>query len=97
MDAVALDAIFDGSSPLRRSELRDGLRTLVGLGEQKKPFECVGDPDECAVALRAVVARPDYADIDHLHAIAAELSLDVTLDDLLAPQGDSRVPASWMS
>lgn len=97
MDAVALDAIFDGSSPLRRSELRDGLRTLVGLGEQKKPFECVGDPDECAVALRAVVARPDYADIDHLHAIAAELSLDVTLDDLLAPQGDSRVPASWIS
>lgn len=57
----------------------------------------MGDPDECAVALKEIVARPDYANDNHLHAIAAEISLDITLADLLAPQGVSRVPASWIS
>ena len=33
------------------------LRTLVGLGAEHKPFECVGDPDESAVALTEV-SRP---------------------------------------
>ena len=97
MDSSQLDALFEGASPLRRVDRRDALRTLVGLGTEKKPFECVGDPDECAVALKEIVARPDYANDNHLHAIAAEISLDITLADLLAPQGVSRVPASWIS
>ena len=97
IDASQLDLIFSGTSPLRRSELDGALRTLVGLGAQKKPFECVGDPDECAVALRAVVSHPDYSDIPHLHAISREIATELTLDDLLQPQGASRVPASWIS
>lgn len=93
----ALDTIFQGDAPLRRTEMAAAIRTLVGLGTQKKPFECVGDPDECAVALHVVSEMAEYADCEHLRAIDAELSHDRTLDELLASQGGSRVPAAWLS
>lgn len=88
--------IFGGTHPLTREDYAEEIRTLVGLGVNKKPFECVGDPDECAVALHSVVSLEAYKNCDHLHAIAREASDDQTLDDLLEPQGGSRVPASWL-
>jgi len=49
--------------PLSDPARAEQLRTLVGLGAEHKPFECVGDPDESAVALTEVshtrVARGD--------------------------------------
>jgi hypothetical protein len=77
--------------------MEGAIRTLVGLGVEKKPFECVGDPDECAVALRVVAGMPDYADCEHLRVIDREVSHDRSLDELLVNQGGSRVPASWLS
>ena len=95
--ASTLDHIFSGNAPLRRTDMDVALRTLVGLGTEKKPFECVGDPDECAVALHAVAAMPEYGNCEHLRIIDRELSHDRTLDELLANQGVSRVPAAWLS
>jgi hypothetical protein len=92
-----LDDIFRATAPIRRPAMAPALRTLVGLGAEKKPFECVGDPDECAVALHGVVQHPEYVDCDHLRAIDAELSHDRSLKELLQRQGVSRVPASWLS
>ena len=38
---------------------------------EPRPFECVGDADECATALVATAAREDRADQRHLAALAA--------------------------
>ncbi len=91
-----LSAIFGPTPPLTNPALEEQLRVLVGLGSDKKPFECVGDPDECAVALETVAAMPAYADCDHLHHLARATANERTLAELLEPQGASRVPASWL-
>jgi hypothetical protein len=96
LSRAALDAVFGGTSPLTNPTLNNQLLSLVGLGEEKKPFECVGDPDECAVALNAVVAIDEYASFEHLHSIARACGADQSMEELLQPLGASRVPASWL-
>ncbi|HUX05350.1 MAG TPA: hypothetical protein VMV53_10660 [Acidimicrobiales bacterium] len=85
-----------GGEPLAERAREAQLRTLVGLGEQHKPFECVGDPDESAVALRAVSALAEWRDAPQLAEIAARTSPERTFDELLRPQGPRRVPAHWL-
>ncbi len=72
------------------------LRTLVGLGDERKPFECVGDPGECSVALRALADDPAWRDVDNVRQLASLVSTDVSLPELLQPLGESRVPAAWL-
>jgi hypothetical protein len=85
-----------GVEPLADPKRHDQLRTLIGLGEQRKPFECVGDPTECAVALSAVAADAAWRDEQNVAELASLVSVDVTLDDLMEPQGVNRVPAEWI-
>lgn len=92
-----LDAIFDGTSPLARPDLLAQLTVLVGLGKDRKPFECVGDPVECAVALRAVAASREWSDCPWLATLAQQTSVDASMDELLLPMGKNRVPAEWLS
>jgi hypothetical protein len=82
--------------PLSDPTRDEQLRVLVGAGIGPKPFECVGDPDESAVALTAVVALDTWHDVATLAALADEVNPDRTLDELLQPQGPSRVPAHWL-
>jgi UDP-N-acetyl-alpha-D-muramoyl-L-alanyl-L-glutamate epimerase len=91
----ALVEIFS-SEPLARIEHLAQLESLVGLGETPKPFECVGDPDESGVALVNVARSPAWADVAHLRDVAARVPTDASLDELLAPQGPTRVPAHWL-
>ena len=95
MDRSALAAVL-GVEPLADPARLEQLRTLVGLSAQRKPFECVGDPTECAVALRTLATRPEWRDVSNVSALAALLERDETLDELLEPQGASRVPAAWL-
>lgn len=88
-------AIFS-SEPLSDSRREQQLRTLVGLGEEHKPFECVGDPDESAVALTAVSRLDEWRDVTILGELAHELRTEREVADLLEPQGPSRVPAHWL-
>jgi hypothetical protein len=60
-----------------------------------KAFECVGDPDESAVALVKVAALEEWADVAFLGATALLASPDRTIEELLERQGPSRVPAHW--
>jgi len=80
------------SDPARAAQLR----TLVGVGYEFKPFECVGDPGESAVALAKVSQLDEWADVEWLTALAVEASPDRTFDELFEPQGPSRVPAHWL-
>ncbi len=61
-----------------------------------KPFECVGDPDESAVALTEVSHREEWRDVTELDVLAKELRTERELSDLLEPQGPSRVPTNWL-
>ena len=47
-----LSAIFDGAEPLADPRLADRFAALLGTAGDK-PFECVGDVEECRVALHA--------------------------------------------
>ncbi|HEY7931184.1 MAG TPA: hypothetical protein VIC81_02865 [Acidimicrobiales bacterium] len=91
----ALRDIFH-SEPLADLALAPVLETLVGLGFDHKPFECVGDPGECASALSLVAARDEWRDVAHLSEIASRLAPSPALSVLLAPHGESRVPAHWL-
>ncbi|MGC1419998.1 MAG: hypothetical protein WA786_07765 [Acidimicrobiales bacterium] len=92
---ATLREIFAGE-PLSDPARAEQLRTLVGLGAQHKPFECVGDPDESAVALAQVSALGEWADVTRLDELAQLISPDRDFADLLTPQGPSRVPAHWL-
>jgi len=90
-----LASIF-GSEPLISPELLPALESLVGIGLEHKPFECVGDPDESAAALVEIAHRPQWADSPALAALAARVQPTRSFAQLLEPQGVSRVPASWL-
>jgi len=74
MSRQALGGIFDGSEPLDDPTLLQSFRTLLALGEAAKPFECVGDPDECRSAAALAAARPDRAGSPVLQALVSELA-----------------------
>jgi hypothetical protein len=80
------------SDPLRSEQLR----VLVGEGVTFKPFECVGDPGESAVALVKVSQMSEWADVEGLSALAHEAGPDQSFEELLESQGPSRVPAHWI-
>ncbi len=95
MSRVALRTAL-GVEPLSDPARIEQLRTLVGVGWDAKPFECVGDPDECGVALLAVVDTPEWSHEDALKELARLVPTSMTMDEMLEPQGESRVPASWL-
>ena len=95
MDRAELSRVL-GVEPLADAARHQQLRTLVGLGVHRKPFECVGDPSECGVALTALRENPAWRDEPNVADLVPLLDLDVTLQQLLEPQGVSRVPANWL-
>ena len=84
------------SEPLSDPDLEPQLRTLVGIGLDHKPFECVGDPNESAVALARVSGMPEWDDVTHLAALSRLTVSDRSFEELLSPQGPTRVPAHWL-
>jgi len=90
-----LASIF-GSEPLANASRAEQVSSLLAIGLDHKPFECVGDPDESAVALARVAADPAWADVAYLRELATLVAPDRSFDELLSPQGPSRVPAHWL-
>jgi hypothetical protein len=95
MTRTALREIFH-AEPLSDPARLDQLRTLVGVGLDYKPFECVGDPDESSVALARVCELAEWRDVAHLEKLARLTRPERDFDELLSPQGPSRVPARWL-
>ncbi len=85
-----------GHEPLSDPARYDQLRTLVGLGPEAKPFECVGDPDESAAALARVSELEEWRDVPSLIEIAQRAATTRSFAELLEPQGADRVPAHWI-
>ena len=84
-----------GAEPLVDPARDAQLRTLVGLGELHKPFECVGDPDESAAALVRTATLPDWRAEPRLRELAAGLPAP-DFDGLLIREGPTGVPAHWL-
>jgi UDP-N-acetyl-alpha-D-muramoyl-L-alanyl-L-glutamate epimerase len=57
----ALLEIFSGWDLLADSTQTKGFLELLGANGLLKPFECVGEPDECRVALDLLRSRSDWA------------------------------------
>lgn len=61
MDRDRLAEVFEGREPLENDALAPRFRALLGIGPDPKPFECVGDVEECRVAAALTAERPDRA------------------------------------
>lgn len=102
MSAAALRAVFNGNEPLDNPDLLNSFRTLVDLSGEIKPFECVGDVQECVTAVLSAATRPDRIGNPVLAPLAVELGSVVAgsrtadpaaqLRALLQPQGPHRIP-----
>jgi hypothetical protein len=73
LSATTLDVIFKGREPLVDAGLLPVFRSLLDLSADAKPFECVGDVDECRVATLLAAARPDRHDEGPLQQLADEV------------------------
>lgn len=103
LPAGDLVALFDGAEPLADATLLPTFRALLGLGDERKPFECVGDVDECRTAAALAAERPDRTDSPVLAALLAELgpgAAAAALADaerLRAPLGPSHAPDALLA
>ena len=83
------------SEPLSDRARESQLRALIGVGLDHKPFECVGDPNESAVALARVAELDEWRDVPYLGHLSRLASPGRNFDELLTPHGPTRVPAHW--
>jgi hypothetical protein len=99
LGARELRGVFqDVPEPLDNPALLEQFRTLTGLSGEIKPFECVGDVDECRIAALLASGRDDRHHSPILQALREELSPIVHGDAedlaelLLRPLGPHRIP-----
>jgi UDP-N-acetyl-alpha-D-muramoyl-L-alanyl-L-glutamate epimerase len=94
MDRVALEAVFAGDEPLQDPANEERFAALLGLGSSAKPFECVGDTDECRAALVLAAQRADRVGSGPLARLLAALGEARPADPgaLLQPRGTHHVP-----
>jgi hypothetical protein len=97
MNRSDLADVFGGDEPLENPDNEQRFRSLVGLGARSKPFECVGDVDECRVAARSAAQREDRAGTvvlrrldDELAAVRRPTGVDAAA--LLKPRGAHHIP-----
>jgi UDP-N-acetyl-alpha-D-muramoyl-L-alanyl-L-glutamate epimerase len=103
MSAEQLKAVFtaDGGTgePLDKPELKPKFQTLLGSG--KKPFECVGEVNECRAAVVLAARRQDRAGTTLLQQLAAEVTgrpdapTEAEIAAMGRPVGASFVPAGY--
>jgi UDP-N-acetyl-alpha-D-muramoyl-L-alanyl-L-glutamate epimerase len=100
MSPGQLGAVFAaGPEPLGNPGLAPRFRTLLGSGT--KPFECVGEVNECRAAVVLAAARPDRAGARLLQELAAEVTgrpdvpSDAEIEAMRHPVGPSFVPEKY--
>ena len=100
LPAAALREVFDVvPEPLDVAELAGKFRTLLGSGT--KPFECVGEVNECRAAVLLAARRPDRADCALLQELAAEVAgrpdapTEADIAAMRRPVGENFIPAAY--
>jgi hypothetical protein len=106
MSAEQLRAVFaaggdagDRREPLENPELKPKFQTLLGSGT--KPFECVGEVNECRAAVVLAANRQDRGDTRLLQELAAEVTgrpdapTRAEIEAMRHPVGANFVPAGY--
>jgi hypothetical protein len=103
MSAGQLRSVFatggGGVEPLDKPELKPKFETLLGSGT--KPFECVGEVNECRAAVVLAAKRTDRARTTLLQELAAEVTgrpdapTKPEIEAMRHPVGASFVPARY--
>jgi hypothetical protein len=100
MPAAALRDVFDVvPEPLTQAGLAPKFRTLLGSGT--KPFECVGEVNECRAAVLLAARRPDRADCVLLQELAAEVAsrpdtpTEAEIAAMQRPVGENFTPEAY--
>jgi hypothetical protein len=100
MPAAALRDVFDVvPEPLTQAGLAPKFRTLLGSGT--KPFECVGEVNECRAAVLLAARRPDRADCALLQELAAEVAsrpdtpTKAEIAAMQRPVGENFIPEAY--
>lgn len=92
-----LEAVFGGRDLFADPAQREGFLELLNADGRMKPFECVGEPDECRAALTLTSRSPEWAD----HAFFADPVVASCLVDEAAVRAafafsdDHLLPASY--
>ncbi|MBW3590973.1 MAG: hypothetical protein KY393_03840 [Actinobacteria bacterium] len=98
MSSNDLSLIFDGREPLQNPDLVGQFVTLLGLSERGKPFECVGDVQECRAALLMAVDRSDRRNapvVQRLHRLLRDSAATASVEGLLQALGPNNVPDTY--
>jgi UDP-N-acetyl-alpha-D-muramoyl-L-alanyl-L-glutamate epimerase len=101
VEATRLRNIFDGIEPLERPELADRFISLIGTSDQSKPFECVGDEEECRVATVLAASRQDRIGTALLAHLAKQIGhvasavIETQAARLLRPMGEHYIPGEY--
>jgi UDP-N-acetyl-alpha-D-muramoyl-L-alanyl-L-glutamate epimerase len=111
LPAARLRAVFTASGqagggpsaglrePLDDPALKPKFQTLLGSGT--KPFECVGEVNECRAAVLLAARRADRADTPLLRELAAEVTArpdapdEAQVEAMRRPVGESFGPAAY--
>jgi UDP-N-acetyl-alpha-D-muramoyl-L-alanyl-L-glutamate epimerase len=103
MSAEQLRNVFaadgGGAEPLDDPALKPKFQTLLGSGT--KPFECVGEVNECRAAVVLAANRPDRAQTTLLAELAADVAgrpdapAAAEIEAMRHPVGTSFVPAGY--
>ena len=103
MSPGELSAVFGadggGPEPLTRADLAPKFRTLLGSGT--KPFECVGEVNECRAAVVLASSRTDRADSPFLQELAAEITgradapTPGEIEAMRRPVGENFIPRAY--
>jgi hypothetical protein len=95
MSSAELSAVFDGNEPLQNASLEGRFHSLLGLGTNDKPFECVGESNECRAALLLASQRPDRHHSTLIASLLSVLGSTAQAENssaLLEPVGPHLVP-----
>jgi len=98
LSATELGAIFGGREPLADPALAGRFRALLGDTDLSKPFECVGEVNECRAALLLADQRGDRGAFPLLRELAAEVRAlpgQPSADGLLQPAGEHFIPVPY--
>lgn len=101
LDAADLAAVFAGREPLDDLDLLPRFESLVDTSGALKPWECVGEVNECRAAVALAVQRPDRATTPVLRALAERLGDRLPSPDdiaaMMVPVGEHFVPDAYAS
>jgi hypothetical protein len=106
LDADVLRGVLaETMEPLENPSMTASLGTLVGLVPDAKPWECVGDVNECRVALQLAALREDRVRTHLVQELALRVAGSdrdtwpdprIAAEALLRPAGDHHIPAWYL-